>query len=136
MELNLNKATSKPAPAPENEALAAILQLELELRKVLEESATDEAEERAEKLKAIFEKQISALDKMLEVAHSHIQKRLANCAVPKKTGDEVISLAYDMVNFAVASTTRQLSAVQLGIRIERAAHVKKEKEYTPIITEI
>lgn len=134
MELNLNKPT--PAPAPENEALAAILQLELELRKVLEESATDETEERAEKLKAIFEKQISALDKMLEVAHSHIQKRLANCAVPKKTGDEVISLAYDMVNFAVASTTRQLSAVQLGIRIERAAHVKKEKEYTPIITEL
>ena len=132
MELNLNK----PAPAPENEALAAILQLELELRKVVEESATDETPERAEKLKAIFEKQISALDKMLEVAHSHIQKRLANCAVPKKTGDEVISLAYDMVNFAVASTTRQLSAVQLGIRIERAAHVKKEKEYTPIITEI
>ena len=132
MELNLNK----PTPAPENEALAAILQLELELRKVLEESATDETPERSEKLKAIFEKQISALDKMLEVAHSHIQKRLANCAVPKKTGDEVISLAYDMVNFAVASTTRQLSAVQLGIRIERAAHVKKEKEYTPIITEI
>ena len=132
MELNLNK----PTPAPENEALAAILQLELELRKVVEESATDETPERAEKLKAIFEKQISALDKMLEVAHSHIQKRLANCAVPKKTGDEVISLAYDMVNFAVASTTRQLSAVQLGIRIERAAHVKKEKEYTPIITEI
>ena len=132
MELNLNK----PAPAPENEALAAILQLELELRKVVEESATDETPERAEKLKAIFEKQISALDKMLEVAHSHIQKRLANCAVPKKTGDEVISLAYDMVNFAVASTTRQLSAVQLGIRIERESHVKKEKEYTPIITEI
>lgn len=134
MELNLNKPT--PAPAPENEALAAILQLELELRKVVEESATDETPERAEKLKAIFEKQISALDKMLEVAHSHIQKRLAHCAVPKKTGDEVISLAYDMVNFAVASTTRQLSAVQLGIRIDRAAHVKKEKEYTPIITEI
>ena len=132
MELNLNK----PTPAPENEALAAIFQLELELRKVLEESATDEAEDRAEKLKAIFEKQISALDKMLEVAHSHIQKRLAHCAVPKKTGDEVISLAYDMVNFAVASTTRQLSAVQLGIRIDRAAHVKKEKEYTPIITEL
>jgi len=134
MKLNLNKPT--PAPAPENEALAAILQLELELRKVIEESATDETEERADKLKAIFEKQISALDKMLEVAHSHIQKRLANCAVPKKTGDEVISLAYDMVNFAVASTTRQLSAVQLGIRIERAAHVKKEKEYTPIIIEL
>ena len=56
MELNLNKQTHKPAPAPENEALAAILQLELELRKVLEESATEEAEERAEKLKAIFEK--------------------------------------------------------------------------------
>ena len=136
MELNLNKPTHKPAPAPENEALAAILQLELELRKAVEESATDETPERAEKLKAIFEKQISALDKMLEVAHSHIQKRLAHCAVPKKTGDEVISLAYDMVNFAVASTTRQLSAVQLGIRIERAAHVKKEKEYTPIITEL
>ena len=136
MELNLNKPNHKPTPAPENEALAAILQLELELRKVIEESATDETPERAEKLKAIFEKQISALDKMLEVAHSHIQKRLANCAVPKKTGDEVISLAYDMVNFAVASTTRQLSAVQLGIRIERAAHVKKEKEYTPIITEL
>ena len=132
MELNLNK----PTPAPENEALAAIMQLELELRKLIEESATDEADERAEKLKAIFEKQISALDKMLEVAHSHIQKRLAHCAVPKKTGDEVISLAYDMVNFAVASTTRQLSAVQLGIRIERGSHVKKEKEYTPIITEI
>ena len=132
MELNLNK----PTPAPENEALAAIMQLELELRKLIEESATDEAPERAEKLKAVFEKQISALDKMLEVAHSHIQKRLAHCAVPKKTGDEVISLAYDMVNFAVASTTRQLSAVQLGIRIERGSHVKKEKEYTPIITEI
>ena len=132
MELNLNK----PTPAPENEALAAIMQLELELRKLIEESATDEADERAEKLKAVFEKQISALDKMLEVAHSHIQKRLAHCAVPKKTGDEVISLAYDMVNFAVASTTRQLSAVQLGIRIERDSHVKKEKEYTPIITEI
>ena len=132
MELNLNK----PTPSPENEALTAILQLELELRKVVEESATDEAEERAEKLKAIFEKEISALDKMLEVAHSHIQKRLAHCAVPKKTGDEVISLAYDMVNFAVASTTRQLSAVQLGIRIDRAGHVKKEKEYTPIITEL
>ena len=132
MELNLNK----PAPAPENEALAAIMQLELELRKLIEETATDEADERAEKLKAVFEKQISALDKMLEVAHSHIQKRLAHCAVPKKTGDEVISLAYDMVNFSVASTTRQLSAVQLGIRIERDSHVKKEKEYTPIITEI
>ena len=132
MELNLNK----PTPAPENEALAAIMQLELELRKLIEETATDEAPDRAEKLKAVFEKQISALDKMLEVAHSHIQKRLAHCAVPKKTGDEVISLAYDMVNFAVASTTRQLSAVQLGIRIERGSHVKKEKEYTPIITEI
>jgi hypothetical protein len=132
MELNLNK----PTPAPENEALAAIFQLELELRKLIEETATDEAPERAEKLKAVFEKQISALDKMLEVAHSHIQKRLAHCAVPKKAGDEVISLAYDMVNFAVASTTRQLSAVQLGIRIERDSHVKKEKEYTPIITEI
>ena len=134
MELNLNKPT--PAPAPENEALAAIFKLELELRKLIEETATDEAQEREEKLKAVFEWQISALDKMLEVAHSHIQKRLAHCAVPKKTGDEVISLAYDMVNFAVASTTRQLSAVQLGIRIERAGHVKKEKEYTPIITEI
>jgi hypothetical protein len=132
MELNLNK----PTPAPENEALAAIFQLELELRKLIEETATDEAQEREGKLKAVFEKQISALDKMLEVAHSHIQKRLAHCAVPKKTGDEVISLAYDMVNFAVASTTRQLSAVQLGIRIERDSHVKKEKEYTPIITEI
>ena len=132
MELNLNK----PTPAPENEALAAIFQLELELRKLIEETATDEAQEREEKLKAVFEWQISALDKMLEVAHSHIQKRLAHCAVPKKTGDEVISLAYDMVNFAVASTTRQLSAVQLGIRIERDSHVKKEKEYTPIITEI
>jgi len=132
MELNLNK----PAPAPENEALAAIFKLELELRKLIEETATDEAQEREEKLKAVFEWQISALDKMLEVAHSHIQKRLAHCAVPKKTGDEVISLAYDMVNFAVASTTRQLSAVQLGIRIERDSHVKKEKEYTPIITEI
>jgi hypothetical protein len=132
MELNLNT----PTPAPENEALAAIFQLELELRKLIEETATDEAPERAEKLKAVFEKQISALDKMLEVAHSHIQKRLAHCAVPKKAGDEVISLAYDMVNFAVASTTRQLSAVQLGIRIERDSHVKKEKEYTPIITEI
>ena len=133
MELNLNK----PTPAPENEALAAIFQLELELRKLIEESATDEARDQSkELLKAVFEKQISALDKMLEVAHSHIQKRLAHCAVPKKTGDEVISLAYDMVNFAVASTTRQLSAVQLGIRIERAGHVKKEKEYTPIITEI
>ena len=132
MELNLNK----PTPASENEALAAIMQLELELRKLIEDAATDEAPERAEKLKAVFEKQISALDKMLEVAHSHIQKRLAHCAVPKKTGDEVISLAYDMVNFAVASTTRQLSAVQLGIRIERDSHVKKEKEYTPIITEI
>ena len=133
MELNLNK----PTPAPENEALAAIMQLELELRKLIEESATDEARDQSkELLKAIFEKQISALDKMLEVAHSHIQKRLAHCAVPKKTGDEVISLAYDMVNFAVASTTRQLSAVQLGIRIERDSHVKKEKEYTPIITEI
>jgi hypothetical protein len=134
MELNLNKPT--PAPAPENEALAAIFKLELELRKLIEETATDEAQEREEKLKAVFEWQISALDKMLEVAHSHIQKRLAHCAVPKKTGDEVISLAYDMVNFAVASTTRQLSAVQLGIRIERDSHVKKEKEYTPIITEI
>ena len=134
MELNLNKPT--PAPAPENEALAAIFKLELELRKLIEETATDEAQEREEKLKAVFEWQISALDKMLEVAHSHIQKRLAHCAVPKKTGDEVISLAYDMVNFAVASTTRQLSAVQLGIRIERGSHVKKEKEYTPIITEI
>ena len=132
MELNLNK----PTPAPENEALAAIFKLELELRKLIEETATDEAQEREEKLKAVFEWQISALDKMLEVAHSHIQKRLAHCAVPKKTGDEVISLAYDMVNFAVASTTRQLSAVQLGIRIERGSHVKKEKEYTPIITEI
>jgi hypothetical protein len=132
MEPNLNK----PAPAPENEALAAIFKLELELRKLIEETATDEAQEREEKLKAVFEWQISALDKMLEVAHSHIQKRLAHCAVPKKTGDEVISLAYDMVNFAVASTTRQLSAVQLGIRIERDSHVKKEKEYTPIITEI
>ena len=133
MELNLNK----PTPAFENEALAAIMQLELELRKLIEESATDEARDQSkELLKALFEKQISALDKMLEVAHSHIQKRLAHCAVPKKTGDEVISLAYDMVNFAVASTTRQLSAVQLGIRIERAGHVKKEKEYTPIITEI
>jgi hypothetical protein len=132
MELNLNK----PTPASENEALAAIMQLELELRKLIEETATDEAQEREEKLKAVFEWQISALDKMLEVAHSHIQKRLAHCAVPKKTGDEVISLAYDMVNFAVASTTRQLSAVQLGIRIERDSHVKKEKEYTPIITEI
>ena len=134
MELNLNKPT--PAPAPENEALAAIFKLELELRKLIEETATDEAQEREEKLKAVFEWQISALDKMLEVAHSHIQKRLAHCAVPKKPGDEVISLAYDMVNFAVASTTRQLSAVQLGIRIERGSHVKKEKEYTPIITEI
>ena len=133
MELNLNK----PTPAFENEALAAIMQLELELRKLIEESATDEARDQSkELLKALFEKQISALDKMLEVAHSHIQKRLAHCAVPKKTGDEVISLAYDMVNFAVASTTRQLSAVQLGIRIERGSHVKKEKEYTPIITEI
>ena len=134
MELNLNKPA--PAPAPENEALAAILQLELELRKVVEESATDETPERAEKLKAIFEKQISALDKMLAVAHSHIQKRLANCAVPKKTGDEIISLAYDMVNFAVAQTTRHLSAVQLGIRIDRDSYTKKEKEYTPIITEL
>ena len=133
MELNLNK----PTPAPENEALAAIMQFELELRKLIEEAATDEARDQSkELLKALFEKQISALDKMLEVAHSHIQKRLAHCAVPKKTGDEVISLAYDMVNFAVASTTRQLSAVQLGIRIERGSHVKKEKEYTPIITEI
>ena len=139
MELNLNKATSKPAPAPENEALAAIMTLENELRAIMEKLKDEDPEERNRQFTELYKDQIHKLNKMMSVAQEHIARKMQHCGVPRKTGAEIISLAYDMVNFAIAVTARQLAAAHGGLSLddgEDKRPVRTDKDYSPIITEI
>jgi len=149
MELNLqtdpNNNTPEKLPTlkagtpPENEALAAIMMLENDLRALMEKTKEDTPEERARKFEELYKEQINRLNKMMEVASLHIARKLQSCGVPQKTGGEVISLAYDMVNFGIAVTTRQLAAMQNGLNIgekEDRKLVRPEKEYSPIILQL
>lgn len=149
MELNLqtdpNNNTPEKLPVlkagtpPENEALAAIMMLENDLRALMEKTKEDTPEERARKFEELYKEQINRLNKMMEVASLHIARKLQSCGVPQKAGGEVISLAYDMVNFGIAVTTRQLAAMQNGINIgekEERKLVRPEKEYSPIILQL
>lgn len=149
MELNLqtdpNNNTPEKLPAlkagtpPENEALAAIMMLENDLRALMEKTKEEAPEERARKFEELYKEQIDRLNKMMEVASLHIARKLQSCGVPQKAGGEVISLAYDMVNFGIAVTTRQLAAMQNGINIgekEERKLVRPEKEYSPIILQL
>ena len=129
----------KPGTPPENEALAAIMMLENDLRALMEKTKEDTPEERALKFEELYKEQINRLNKMMEVASLHIARKLQSCGVPQKAGGEVISLAYDMVNFGIAVTTRQLAAMQNGINIgekEERKLVRPEKEYSPIILQL
>ena len=126
-------------PAPENEALVAIMALENELRALMEKLKDEDPEERNRQFTALYKEQIQKLGKMILLAQEHIARKMQHCGVPRKTGAEIISLAYDMVNFATASTARQLAAVQGGLDIEEresSGPAKPDKEYSPIITEI
>jgi len=149
MELNLqtdpNNNTPEKLPTlkagtpPENEALAAIMMLENDLRALMEMTKEDAPEERARKFEELYKEQINRLNKMMEVASLHIARKLQSCGVPQKAGGEVISLAYDMVNFGIAVTTRQLAAMQNGLNIgekEERKLVRPEKEYSPIILQL
>lgn len=137
MELNLNKPTSKPAPAPENEALAAIMTLENELRTIMVNLKDEDPAEFNRRLSDLYKEQIQKLNKMMLVAQEHIARKMQHCGVPRKTGGEILSLAYDMANFSIAITARQLAAINSGLNIEEgSAPAKPEKEYSPIITEI
>lgn len=129
----------KPGTPPENEALAAIMMLENDLRALMEKTKEEAPEERARKFEELYKEQINRLNKMMEVASLHIARKLQSCGVPQKAGGEVISLAYDMVNFGIAVTTRQLAAMQNGINIgekEERKLVRPEKEYSPIILQL
>ena len=131
--------TLKAGTPPENEALAAIMMLENDLRALMEKTKEDTPEERARKFEELYKEQINRLNKMMEVASLHIARKLQSCGVPQKTGGEVISLAYDMVNFGIAVTTRQLAAMQNGLNIgenEERKLVRPEKEYSPIILQL
>ena len=129
----------KPGTPPKNEALAAIMMLENDLRALMEKTKEDTPEERALKFEELYKEQINRLNKMMEVASLHIARKLQSCGVPQKAGGEVISLAYDMVNFGIAVTTRQLAAMQNGINIgekEERKLVRPEKVYSPIILQL
>lgn len=137
MELNLNKPA--PTPAPENEALAAIMTLENELRSIMEKLKDEDPEERNRQFTELYKDQIHKLNKMMSVAQDHIARKMQHCGVPRKTGAEIISLAYDMVNFAIAVTARQLAAAHGGLSLdggEDKGPVRPDKDYSPIITEI
>lgn len=149
MELNLQKdpnnntpeklPTLKAGTPPENEALAAIMMLENDLRALMEKLKDETPEERARQFAELYKSQIDRLNKMLEVASLHIARKLQSCAVPQKTGAEIISLAYDMVNFGIAVTTRQLAAMQNGLNLEGEEErkiLKPEKKYSPIILQL
>ena len=149
MELNLqtdpNNNTPEKLPTlkagtpPENEALAAIMTLENDLRSLMEKTKEDAPEQRARKFEELYKEQINRLNKMMEVASLHSARKLQSCGVPQKAGGEVISLAYDMVNFGIAVTTRQLAAMQNGLNIgekEERKLARPDKEYSPIILQL
>ena len=123
--------------APENEALQAIMALENELRAMMNKLKDEEPEERNRQFTELYKEQIQKLNKMMLVAQEHIARKMQHCGVPRKTGGEILSLAYDMVNFSIAITARQLAAINSGLNIEDgSAPSKPEKEYSPIITDI
>lgn len=129
----------KPGTPPENEALAAIMMLENDLRALMEKTKEETPEERARKFEELYKDQIHRLNKMMDVAQVHMARKLQNCAVPQKTGGEIISLAYDMVNFGIAVSTRQLAAMQNGISLgekEERKLARPDKEYSPIILQL
>ena len=129
----------KPGTPPENEALAAIMMLENDLRALMEKTKEETPEERARKFEELYKDQIHRLNKMMEVASLHMARKLQNCAVPQKTGGEIISLAYDMVNFGIAVSTRQLAAMQNGINLgekEDRKLARPDKQYSPIILQL
>lgn len=129
-------AKQSPTPTPENEALAAIMQLENALRELIEKTKDDKPEDRLEKFKVLYEGQINELNQMINVAQSIMARKLNTSGVPGRTGSEIISLAYDMMNFGIAVTTRQLAAMQNGLQLGEQKHVRPEKPYSPIITEL
>ena len=129
----------KPGTPPENEAMAAIMMLENDLRALMEKTKEETPEERARKFEELYKDQIHRLNKMMEVASLHMARKLQNCAVPQKTGGEIISLAYDMVNFGIAVSTRQLAAMQNGINLgenDERKLARPDKEYSPIILQL
>jgi hypothetical protein len=129
----------KPGTPPENEALEAIMMLENDLRALMEKTKEETPEERARKFEELYKDQIHRLNKMMEVASLHMARKLQNCAVPQKTGGEIISLAYDMVNFGIAVSTRQLAAMQNGINLgenDERKLARPDKEYSPIILQL
>lgn len=129
----------KPGTPPENEALAAIMMLENDLRALMEKTKEETPEERARKFEELYKDQIKRLDRMMEVASVHIARKLQSCGVPQKTGAQILSLAYDMVNFGIAVNTRQLAAMQNGIKLgesEERKLARPDKEYSPIILQL
>jgi len=113
--------------------------LENELRAIMDRLKDDEPEERNRQFTELYKDQIQKLNKMMSVAQEHIARKMQHCGVPRKTGAEIISLAYDMVNFAIAVTARQLAAAHSGLSLESGndkGPARPDKDYSPIITEI
>jgi len=133
MELNKTPQSGQPE---QSEALQAISIMENELRKLHDDLKDAAPEERIEKFTDAYKKQMQFLGKMIQIAEGHMATKMQACAVPRKTGTEIISLAYDMMNFAIAINTRQLAAVQGGLNFEQEAPKEPGKDYSPIITEL
>jgi len=133
MELNKTPQSGQPE---QSEALQAISIMENELRKLHDDLKDAAPEERIEKFTDAYKKQMQFLGKMIQIAEGHMATKMQACAVPRKTGTEIISLAYDMMNFAIAINTRQLAAMQGGLNFEQEAPKEPGKDYSPIITEL
>lgn len=137
MELNKTPQSGQPQ---QSEALQAISIMENELRKLHDDLKDADPLERIEKFTEAYKKQMQFLGKMIQIAEGHMATKMQACAVPRKTGTEIISLAYDMMNFAIAINTRQLAAMQGGLNLDQEAQkdLPKEpgKDYSPIITEL
>lgn len=133
MELNKTPQSGQPQ---QSEALQAISIMENELRKLHDDLKDATPEERIEKFTEAYKKQMQFLGKMIQIAEGHMATKMQACAVPRKTGTEIISLAYDMMNFAIAINTRQLAAMQGGLNLDQEAPKEPGKDYSPIITEL
>ena len=133
MELNKTPQSGQPE---QSEALQAITIMENELRKLHDDLKDAEPLERIEKFTEAYKKQMQLLGKMIQIAEGHMATKMQACGVPRKTGTEIISLAYDMMNFAIAINTRQLAAMQGGLNFEQEAPKEPGKDYSPIITEL
>lgn len=133
MELNKTPQSGQPQ---QSEALQAISIMENELRKLHDDLKDADPADRIEKFTEAYKKQMQFLGKMIQIAEYHMATKMQACAVPRKTGTEIISLAYDMMNFAIAINTRQLAAMQGGLNLDQETPKEPGKDYSPIITEL